>query len=202
MNKFKSKKEGGYVVQREEIEAILKTPKTVGIAFGVAKPGYAPDVNLKVYRVYEDSNQLVGEEVKIEKEQGAASVNAPSSSCADYVFEYVDKLETNGFDFAYLTQHEYAALFKNVNSEHELFIAGGIRDYGSQNEIDGKWFTLTIAPRDTKSFDANESLKFMQNPPRFKFMDGCPPIWDAFPPDGNENFSLATKIKFQKSVHA
>lgn len=205
MKKAKSSKTGGLVLKRKELEEILNQEKTIGLAFGVEKPGYAENVNLIVYRVFEGINELLGEVVNLKYKEGAADAGASCSKCEDYIFQYSKNLNLNGFDFAYLRKSEYENLFNSSSEEKEVFIAGVLTDYGNLGEIEGEWFTFSIVPRKEKKLDLNESIKTtkiksLSNPPRIEFMAGCPPIWDAFPPDGDEN--AITQIKFKKKVHA
>ncbi len=192
--------EGGLVLKKYDIEQILNTPETVGVAFGVYQPGSAPNVNLRVYRVTEGVNRLIGEEIPIQFKKGAANLSAPSTPYEDYVFQYRNKLESDGFDFAYLRKSEFESLYEYGGNEEEVFISGVKENYGNLTNVVGKWFTLSISPRpeNTSGQESSGELKDLSYPFRNVIMDGCPPIWDALADNGGEGHSDMKRVEFER----
>ena len=143
------KKTGGLVLKRVELEAILKEPETQGLAFALKKPGKAPNVDLKILRVFEKGGTLHGEERSVTYKKGAPStLRYPATSVKDYKFRYRKKLKEDAFFFGYFSKDSFEALFRH--NLDEIFLGGGIKNYGDIDLIEGdkaEWFSLAISVR-------------------------------------------------------
>lgn len=141
------KKIGGLVLKTQELEVILAEPNTVGLAFALATPGEASNVQLKVLRVYEDGTNLVGEERNIHYRAGAEkALQHPVGQPEDFIFRYNNKLKSDGYGFGFYAKESFQRLFKP--GFDEVFIGGGKVDYGDKSYADqSEWFTFTISLR-------------------------------------------------------
>lgn len=141
------KKIGGLVLKVKELEIILAEPKTVGLAFALASPGEAPNVSLKVLRVYKEGDNLVGEERLIVHRAGAEkAMQHPVGVVDDFIFKYDNKLKSDKYGFGFYSKESFGLLLKP--GFDEVFIGGGKVDYGDDSYIDQtEWFTFTISLR-------------------------------------------------------
>ena len=165
---------GGMVLKTQELKNILDEPNSTGLAFGLPMRGKSPYIDLIVYNVKPKNNSLVGEERSIRFKRGAASSNSTTISPTKLKFEYIDKLERSGFDFAYLDRKSFEEITKG--DPEELFIAGASWDFGSGNEeIKGEWFTLSVTAR-KEDFIDDTSIN-IGLPSTVQILPPCPPIW-------------------------
>ncbi|MEM8908492.1 MAG: hypothetical protein AAGD05_11645 [Bacteroidota bacterium] len=167
---------GGLVLQSRELRKILKEKGCIGLAFGLFKPGFADNVNLRVYKVTHDGRQFVGDEYKIRQKKAASCVDGKIGKIDRFQFEYYSHLVNNKFDFAFLAAQDFADVWRN--GEEEVFIAGGLKHFGNIGQIKGEWFTLTISPRAEVK---KESPRKLSLPGQMKHLDSCPPTWSLEP---------------------
>ncbi len=186
-----TKQIGGLVLKVNELNAILSEPDTVGLAFGLTKPGVSPNIDLLVYKVIEQDGELQGKVREIMYKMGTTKYSGAPKNLEYFKFEHLEELERCKFGFAYIDKHNYERLFEN--EEEEVFITGTTRDYGSMNEIKGEWFSLQVVPRNEYNEKLEASL-FGAEPKNF-YMPPCPPVWTK----GLKSEGY-TSINFKKSV--
>ena len=142
--------EGGLVLKRAYLEKILAESNTVGLAFSLAKPGVAPNVNIKVHRVYAQGDILMGE-VRIcrSKKSASGALHYPSKKVNHFQFKYLEELQKDKFFFGFYSKDEFRLLFKG--DWDEVFVGGGKVAYSGDDfiEIPGKteYFTFTLSLR-------------------------------------------------------
>ena len=149
------KRIGGLVLDQQELTRLLNKPRTIGLAFALSKPGHAPNVHLKVYRVYEEDGSLQGIEEKIPLPHAAQGPHSyPSGKPDQFEFRYKDQLTKDQFAFGYFNKEGFNRLFKHGFGE--LYLGGAKKDYGFEtpgrsenNPEEGKteWFTLAVSVR-------------------------------------------------------
>lgn len=149
MNSFKAKEAGGLVLKKRTLEKILKEPGTIGLAFAVNAPGRARDVGIKVLRVYEDGNKLVGEERRVWSRRGAPStLQHPTRGVRNFKFKFLKKLESDKFGFGFYLKEQFATFIKGKEDLDEVFIGGGKTTYTDTDIVEqDEWFTFTISLR-------------------------------------------------------
>ncbi|PHN00587.1 hypothetical protein [Flavilitoribacter nigricans] len=146
----KNRKQGGLLLQRADLQAILDEPDTKGIAFALKAPGESENVDLQILKVSVINNRFVGEirEIPADKKQGVAGpLHYPTGSCDDFEFHYSDKLSKDGYFFGFF--NNFASLFKGrePKSWNQVFIGGGKKMYTGGTFDHDEWFTFTVAVR-------------------------------------------------------
>lgn len=166
---------GGLVLQSEELKSIASESGCIGLAFGLSKPGKTKNVDLEVYKVSKKGMDYLGEKRLVKDKKGAGQLEGPPKEISKFDFEFGAKLVQCGFDFAYLSLEELELVLQG--GAEEVFIAGGIRNYGSMGSIKGDWFTLTISPRSIINKETPNPPKPLGAQPETRLLDSCPPKW-------------------------
>ena len=153
---------GGTVLKKSELLDILDLPNTVGLAFLLSAPGFAPNVDLSIVRVYLDQGQLKGEVAYVFYKKGAAGpTHYPAMEVEAFQFHYLDQLEQDGFYFGFYSKEKFNLLLKEEFDE--VFIGGGKKDFPYLEK--STWFTFSIYLRKSiniislDTFESDQKLK-------------------------------------------
>ncbi len=149
MNTLKTKRVGGLVLKKRVLEKILKEPGTIGLAFALNAPGKAKNVSIKILRVYEEDNKLIGEEREVRGKKGVAStLQYPTGNVRDFKFKFSKKMEDDKFGFGFYLKEKFEALIKDKDDLDEVFIGGGKTTFTDTDIVEqDEWFTFTISLR-------------------------------------------------------
>lgn len=149
MTVVKRKRIGGLILKRKDLQSILDEPGTEGIAFTLKKVGQSTNVQLNVMRVYAKGNILISEARKVSQTAGALSpLQYPASQASDFNFRYLEKLKKDKFSFGFYSKDSFQKLMQEDYWD-EVFISGGIKNYGHEDFIGDQpdWFTFNISMR-------------------------------------------------------
>ena len=150
MNHSKSRRQGGLLLKRKDIQAIIDEPDTYGIAFALKAPKQVEHVNLHVLKVSLVDGHLIGEVRQVpeaNKKGVPGPLVYPTEECSAFDFHYKDKLIEDGYYFGFFSNFDQLFKGRDPKIWDEIFIGGGKKTYTEGAYSKDEWFTFSIAVR-------------------------------------------------------